>query len=845
MTVVDPTAAGTASAKRQQHSLPPWHLRHHRQAWFTNATGARLPYAAGAAVVAAAAAASAATTGVDAATDVDTSVQSLEVNGTRDCRFRHCTDVVSTTVTNLSAINSAANTSTFTTTTTSTTTTGSARIDQGESPTPVNRGWRTVTSPPPVSPPLVPRPSGSISSECSSRGPIPPRPAKATDYNGISWPEYCFTGQEEEHVFILGDWGGLPAPQAKGAFDVRPADNSRARGFSWPTDAWAQRLVAKRMSSVAAKMNPRYVLNVGDNFYWGGIKDKCFRQPFGTLSPTNQWHPVFEDMYKGSGLDGKPWFGTFGNHDFGGFHFGSAWEQQIAYTWVSDRWILPALYWHQKVTYPSKGVSVDYYMVDSNVNDASHPYHDPEHNICSARFNRNDCAPIGPKDPWDCKKWFDSLWREQLEWLDQKLRESTADWQIVVTHFPPERAYRAADWRPLVEKYGIDIFFTGHRHQQEAHSRSEAGAPYIVAGGGGGVTSELDPGGWGGNDQYGFADMTISKHELVVQLHNQHGQIRRTLVVPQHRGWFHGGSGERVAAVAFAGAPVWESLASHDIDATRSVAGATSPLLPRQTCDGMGKLVGEREGVLGGGCRDDVFMGAQVRGTVMVVLKHTANSPALTAAAEAFTASYRHARAAEAAIAAMAGIEEVRDVTATLSVANDRSQREQARGAIVLVNFTIEVPSDDLVASVDAELLSQSLAEAREVFSWALDTEDNDESGGAVSIGSISALTVGPKQLGRPLRNGVANDAVWYDASGVAATWTPDVSFSPRLVVMASVAVACAALAVLLATAIAVKRYSIAKRRWRRRGQAERMRDVADAKDAESEADAEEDHLYL
>ena len=70
----------------------------------------------------------------------------------------------------------------------------------------------------------------------------------------------CFEGPQEEHVFLIGDWGGR-----KPGVPVSCGLGKPGRVFLHGIDDRAQFLVAQQMSKHAVDTDPRYVLNVGDN----------------------------------------------------------------------------------------------------------------------------------------------------------------------------------------------------------------------------------------------------------------------------------------------------------------------------------------------------------------------------------------------------------------------------------------------------------------------------------------------------------------------------------------------------------------------------------------------------
>mmetsp|Transcript_15033 Transcript_15033/g.23969 ORF Transcript_15033/g.23969 Transcript_15033/m.23969 type:complete len:204 (+) Transcript_15033:747-1358(+) len=62
---------------------------------------------------------------------------------------------------------------------------------------------------------------------------------------------------------------------------------------------------------------------------------------------------------------------------------------------------------------------------------------------------------------------------DQLQFIEKALSKSTADWKIVMGHFPVHSASRfehgdtpslVKSLEPLLEKYNVDMYFNGHDH---------------------------------------------------------------------------------------------------------------------------------------------------------------------------------------------------------------------------------------------------------------------------------------------------------------------------------------------------------------------------------------------
>jgi len=397
----------------------------------------------------------------------------------------------------------------------------------------------------PSAPPPPKRPARSRAHCIEGRFEPPRVPDQATGRNGVELPDACFDwvgSNHSAHVFVIGDWGGISTSDGPKTADHRARRfGPKWRPFLGGVDDFAQQRVAHQMALRAPQSKPHYILNVGDNFYWDGIGGKfsCNSNTEGfakgPVSPL--WSEVWDEVYKGPYLSGLQWLGVLGNHDYGGYRFDSDWHQTIAYTWISQgRWLTPAQYWKVRAWYPD--FSVDYYFVDTNVVDARAPDADQSHNICSRTHNPPDahCSATGPANVELCSDWFNLLWEQQVDWLERHLWVSQAEWQIIVTHFPPVSA--PAFWQGFSRKHGIDVILAGHIHAQSISYDPSGAGPFggtavVVSGGGGGITSEAEPEADGDDNQYGFVDMTLSKSTITIELISHGGQLRsRTTVHP-------------------------------------------------------------------------------------------------------------------------------------------------------------------------------------------------------------------------------------------------------------------------------------------------------------------------
>lgn len=401
-------------------------------------------------------------------------------------------------------------------------------------------------------------------------GPMPPVPKKANEHNGIEWPEMTLGGDQTMTFFIVGDWGGMDGAiippngatrmvQYNGGKEVGPhvfahrpsgcndqqmsiCFNARGGvgcpvtcGYNDSVDYEPALLVANQMKKRAKTSHPQFVLNVGDNFYWGGIPLMCGANPLAGIHyiTGHMFDTIYNQIYNTPELN-IAWLSVLGNHDYGGWMFSASWDQQIAYTWHNPKWRLPAQYWMQHVNFVDKGFDMDILLLDSNNEDAAPSNLRQNTNLCSAAHNPPgaNCAAVGGPDSIDsCPLYFANLWLEQQHWTYRKLNASKATWQVLVTHFPCGHQ----DWwyKKLHKEFGLDLVVTGHTHIQLTHPMG--GLMCVISGGGGGILSEVASHGDDSNS-YGFYEATITRDEIKLELINFAGRSLGTWKVHHGKG---------------------------------------------------------------------------------------------------------------------------------------------------------------------------------------------------------------------------------------------------------------------------------------------------------------------
>jgi len=243
--------------------------------------------------------------------------------------------------------------------------------------------------------------------------------------------------------------------------------------------------VARSMENLAEKNKGLdFVTFLGDNFYGKGI----------TSTTDDKWQSRFEEVYQGEYLDKVPFYAVLGNHD----HMSDP-AAQIEYSEKhvgSNRWRMPNWYYREDFGSVDGRPLLRVVFIDTCL----------EHNglLKEADFIREQFANAQPAPVW----------------------------KIVVGHYPVrnygkhgETAEMLAIIKPALQAAQVDLYLSGHDHDQQVIA--DDGEPvYFVSGGGG---AELYPVTQGAADllfsrsAHGFMALSMDKSSLEVSHYDMEG----------------------------------------------------------------------------------------------------------------------------------------------------------------------------------------------------------------------------------------------------------------------------------------------------------------------------------
>ncbi|MBC7485824.1 MAG: metallophosphoesterase [Cytophagaceae bacterium] len=209
-----------------------------------------------------------------------------------------------------------------------------------------------------------------------------------------------------------------------------------------------QKEVAEQMNEIGKMIHPNFIISTGDNFYPNGVGSVYDKQ----------WLSSFENIYTGKHLQCK-WYAVLGNHDYRGTP-----QAELDYSKKSLRWTMPDRYYTltQKI---DDSTSVRFIFLDSN------PLVIKNHNYYSDMALQDTV--------------------QQLKWLDSVLVHAKEKWKIVIAHHPvyssnPRHGNSArliTLLRPKLEKYGVQLYLSGHDHDLQ-HQKPAGTVDYVISGAG-------------------------------------------------------------------------------------------------------------------------------------------------------------------------------------------------------------------------------------------------------------------------------------------------------------------------------------------------------------------------
>lgn len=243
-----------------------------------------------------------------------------------------------------------------------------------------------------------------------------------------------YLGQEDAlNYMVLADWGGQSSAPYFTECEVH---------------------VAKQMGVIAECYKSQFVLALGDNFYYSGVKSV----------DDPRFNETYENVFTADSLQ-VPWYVVAGNHDWHGNV-----QAQIDYTQVSKRWQFPDFYYMVRYQLPSSTATVAFIMIDTVM-------------LCGNTYDDDlQKQPLKPADR--------ALADKQLLWIEAQLKATITDTYVIVAgHYPVWSIAEhgptdclVQSLRPLLIKYNVNAYFSGHDHNLQHIREDNSSVEHFVIG---------------------------------------------------------------------------------------------------------------------------------------------------------------------------------------------------------------------------------------------------------------------------------------------------------------------------------------------------------------------------
>ena len=211
---------------------------------------------------------------------------------------------------------------------------------------------------------------------------------------------------------------------------------------------YEQKPIAELMGVMAEEIGPECVFAVGDIHHFEGVRS--VQDPL--------WTSNFENIYSHPELM-LPWYPVLGNHEYRG-----STQAVLDYTNISRRWEMPSRYYSK--VFNEKDVSIRFILLDT--------------------------SPLLSKYRKDKEKYPDACKQDvqqQLDWLENELKNAKEKWIVVMGHHPiyaqtPKSASEREDMQkrvdPILRKYNVDLYICGPIHNFQHIRKEGSDIDYIV-----------------------------------------------------------------------------------------------------------------------------------------------------------------------------------------------------------------------------------------------------------------------------------------------------------------------------------------------------------------------------